>query len=470
MNKDNILTISEKLKNKSVSALDLYKKYSDNINKLDKKINAFREINLNWEKQAQLSDQRWNKNEQRSKFDGIPIAIKDNISTSEMKTCAGSKMLENYHSPYNATVIEKLLDLGFIIAGKTNMDEFAMGGSTETCYFGKTSNPIDLSRVPGGSSGGSAAAVSGGLVPISLGSDTGGSIRQPSSYCGTVGFKPSYGSVSRYGLLSMASSLDQIGPIANTVPDILEIFKIIAGQDSKDATSKNIDNFNKINNLINIAYDPSIIKRGLDKTTATVIKNLIFRIKKNPNYKINEISLPHLDSCLATYYIIMPAEVSSNMARYDGLRFGFNKAEDDYISSFISSRSQGLGKEVKRRILLGTYVLSAGYYDAYYKKAMNVRKAMIYDYKKILEKFDAILLPTSPSVAFKKGEKINDPMEMYLMDIYTVIANLTTLPAISFPKQLENELPVGIQLIGAWGKDFQLMDIAQKIDQEVLNG
>lgn len=470
MTKDNLLTISSQLQSGEITPIDLYARYKKVIDEKDDKIMAFREINPNWEAEAREATKRWKNNKAKSAFDGIPIAIKDNISSLETKTCASSRMLENYIAPYNATVIGKLREVGIIIAGKTNMDEFAMGGSTETSYFGQTSNPHDLKKVPGGSSGGSAASVAAEMVPVALGSDTGGSIRQPASYCGVTGFKPSYGAVSRFGLLAMASSLDQIGPLGKTVEDVREIFTLICGKDKYDSTSRVIDNMPEQKTKHMLVYDPSITESGLDGATKSAMEQTIKILKNNPLYDLKEIKLPYLKEALATYYIIMPAEVSSNMARFDGLRFGYHSDANNYIDAFIESRSKGFGDEVKRRILIGTYVLSAGYSDAYYRKAMSVRRAMIKEYKNILKNADAIILPTSPSTAFEKGTKLDNPIEMYLMDIYTVIANLTTLPAISLPYLKQEQMPVGIQLIGQWGKDYTLLNLAEKFEKEIING
>lgn len=470
ISKDNLSQISQKLSTGEITPTDLFNQFSAEIAKQDKEIKAFREISKKWKQQAQEATARWQKKQQKSLFDGIPIALKDNISTKYLKTCASSHILENYTAPYNATIVEKLEEEGMIIVGKTNMDEFAMGGSTETSYFGQTSNPLDLKKVPGGSSGGSAAAVAAGMVPVAIGSDTGGSIRQPASYCGIVGFKPSYGAVSRWGLLAMASSLDQIGPLCHTVSDAKDIFNIIKGKDKFDATNRDIPNTVSKKTKYTIVYDPSLMEAGLDVLTKQTMEEAIAKIKADSKYILKEVKLPYLDVALATYYIIMPAEVSSNLARFDGIRFGMHSDESNFIDAFIDSRSRGFGDEVKRRILIGTYVLSAGYYDAYYRKAQLVRKAMINAYREILASADAILLPTSPSVAFDKGAKVDNPIEMYLMDIYTVIANLITCPAISIPKKNQNNLPVGIQLIAGWGQDYNLLNLAQIIEKEIING
>ena len=389
------------------------------------------------------------------KLAGIPIGIKDNICITGTRTTCSSKMLENFVSPYNATVIEKLNDEGLIYLGKTNLDEFAMGSSTENSAFFTTSNPWDLDRVPGGSSGGSAAVVSADLAPLSLGSDTGGSIRQPASLCGIVGLKPTYGLVSRYGLVAYASSLDQIGPLTKDVTDCAILLNLIAGHDEKDSTSMDLEKKDYTKSLVN---DVKGMKIGLPKEyisegVSEEVKNAILEVAKKYEElgaSVEECSLDIVKYALPVYYIIADAEASSNLGRFDGIRYGYRSEKfDDLKDIYKNSRSEGFGPEVKRRILLGTYVLSSGYYDAYYKKAQKVRTVIKNAYDELFKKYDLLLTPTSPTTAFKIGEKCNNPVEMYLADICTVPVNIAGLPGMSIPYKLDsNGLPIGIQLIG----------------------
>ena len=369
------------------------------------------------------------------KLANVPIAIKDNICVKNRITSAGSKVLEDFISPYDATVIKKLQAEGAIIIGKTNMDEFAMGSSTENSAYGPTKNPLDTSLIPGGTSGGSAAVVSAGFVPVAIGTDTGGSVRHPAAMCGVIGFKPTYGEISRYGVIAMGSSLDQIGIFADRVGDIETVFDIIRGSDPKDATSqiekiKKVPNFNK-SKKISIGIPYHFVKKGLSEEVKEKFDIVVKKLKEK--YEIVDISLPHIDYSLAVYYIIMPVEVASNMARYDGVRFGKNK--------------NSLGEEVKRRIILGTFISSAGYADRYYHRAQKVRKLILNDFKTAFSNVDYIMMPTSPVLPWKLGEKVDDPMSMYLMDIFTVPVNLAGLPAISLPTK-RDPLSVGIQFIG----------------------
>ena len=389
------------------------------------------------------------------KLAGIPIGIKDNICITGTRTTCSSKMLENFVSPYNATVIEKLNDEGLIYLGKTNLDEFAMGSSTENSAFFTTSNPWDLDRVPGGSSGGSAAVVSADLAPWSLGSDTGGSIRQPASLCGIVGLKPTYGLVSRYGLVAYASSLDQIGPLTKDVTDCAILLNLIAGHDEKDSTSMDLEKKDYTKSLVN---DVKGMKIGLPKEyisegVSEEVKNAILEVAKKYEElgaSVEECSLDIVKYALPVYYIIADAEASSNLGRFDGIRYGYRSEKfDDLKDIYKNSRSEGFGPEVKRRIILGTYVLSSGYYDAYYKKAQKVRTVIKNAYNELFKKYDLLLTPTSPTTAFKIGEKCNNPVEMYLADICTVPVNIAGLPGMSIPYKLDsNGLPIGIQLIG----------------------
>jgi aspartyl-tRNA(Asn)/glutamyl-tRNA(Gln) amidotransferase subunit A len=385
---------------------------------------------------------------------GIPIAIKDNINIKGYPTTCASKILQGYVSPYDATVIERLRRAGALVVGKTNMDEFAMGSSTEYSAYFPTKNPWDLQRVPGGSSGGSAVAVAVGSAPLSLGSDTGGSIRQPASFCGVIGLKPTYGRVSRYGLVAFASSLDQIGPFGRRTEDIALILQVIAGYDPRDSTSARrpvpeyMQELGKEVKGLRVGVVREFLQDGLEEGVRSAFENFIKEMEKESMH-VEEVSLPHVRYAIPCYYIIAPSEASSNLARYDGVRFGY-RAEDyrDLFEMYAKTRDEGFGPEVKRRILLGTFALSAGYYDAYYLKAMKVRRLIAQDFERAFEKVDIIATPTSPTVAFRFGEKTSDPIAMYLSDIFTVSVNLAGLPGISVPIGLSEGLPVGGQLIG----------------------
>lgn len=412
---------------------------------------------------------------QAGRLAGLIIAIKDNISVADELLTCGSKILSNFTSPYNATVVQKLLDEDAIIIGKTNLDQFAMGSSSENSYYGVVKNPHDPSRVPGGSSGGSSVAVATNLVSAALGSDTGGSIRQPAAMCGVVGLKPSYGRVSRYGLVAFASSLDQIGPITRNVKDSAIILLVIAGHDEKDSTSAHTpvpDYFEGIDSGVeglSIGYPREYFGEGIDGEVRTIIEKVL-QILQDGGAKVEEISLPHTEYGIATYYILATAEASANLARYDGVRYGF-RAENitDLQEMYVESRSRGFGEEVKRRIMLGTYVLSAGYYEAYYRKAQKVRTLMKQDFDKAFDQFDCIVTPTSPTTAFKIGEKIDDPMQMYLSDIYTTSANLAGINGISIPcGRGEQNLPIGVQLLTQQFQEKITFRVAQYLEK-VLN-
>jgi aspartyl-tRNA(Asn)/glutamyl-tRNA(Gln) amidotransferase subunit A len=381
-----------------------------------------------------------------------------------MNCTAGSKILENYIAPYDATVIKRLLEENSLILGKTNLDEFAMGSSTEYSAFGVTHNPQDLERVPGGSSGGSAASVAAGLASFALGSDTGGSIRQPASFCGVVGLKPTYGSVSRYGLIAMASSLDQIGVLAKNSDDVDIVFDAIKGKDEKDSTSVELEAGEKEFNIkgATIGVPKEYFLEGIDPEVENKVKESIEKMKQEGvNFK--EVSLPHCtDYALATYYIIMPSEASSNLSRYDGIKYGFSDQEvDDLKEVYSSSREKGFGKEVIRRVMLGTYSLSSGYYDAYYLRAQKVRTLIREDFEKAFKEVDFIVTPTTPTVAFNIGEKVSDPLSMYLSDILVAAVNLAGLPAISLPCGKKDMLPVGIQFIGKAFEEKSLLKLGK---------
>ena len=390
----------------------------------------------------------------KSPLDGVPIAIKDNMLLVGSKATAGSAIISNYESPYDATAVKRLRDAGAIFLGKTNLDEFAMGSSTETSCHGPTKNPWDLAKSPGGSSGGSAVAVAEGSATVALGSDTGGSIRQPAAMCGVVGLKPTYGRVSRYGLIAMASSLDQIGPIARSVEDTAIMLAAIEGRDPMDATSVELqkgwslptewpDSLKGIRVGLPKEYFVSGMDPGVESSVRGAIKTL-----EGLGAEIKEVSLPHAEHALAVYYVLMPSEVSANLARFDGIRFGVRKAGETLEETYRRSRGEGFGKEARRRIMLGTYALSSGYYDAYYLKALKVRRLIANDFSQAFQDVDCIVTPTSPTVAWNIGEKSDDPLSMYLADIYTVSVNVAGLPAISVPCGLSKGLPVGLQLIG----------------------
>ncbi len=403
---------------------------------------------------------------------GIPLAIKDNILIKGKKATASSKILENYTAVYDATVIERLRAAGAIFIGTTNMDEFAMGGSTENSAFGVTKNPHDLKRVPGGSSGGSAAAVAMGAVPAALGTDTGGSVRQPASFCGLVGFKPTYGAVSRFGLIAMGSSLDQAGPLTNTVADTKLLHEVISGIDPNDATTISKDTYPEMpaKKTYTFGIPSKFLTDGIDPDVLTTFNDHVASLKEM-GHNVVDIDLPIFEKGLAAYYIVMPAEVSSNLARFDGIRYGLSAEGDNLLDVYQKTRALGFGPEVKRRILLGTYVLSAGYYDAYYGKAEQVRDLMRAELAKNFKQVDFILTPTAPTPAFKIGEQ-EDVLAMYRQDIFTVPVNLTGVPAISFPMgTVEREgikLPVGVQYIAPHGGDARLFEIAEKVYDERL--
>ena len=446
----------EKLKKREISAVELTQAVLDEIEKKDKKISAF--LTLTSElalKQAKKVDEQIALGESISPLAGVPAAVKDNILIEDVKCTAASKILENYVAAYDATVIKKLKSAGAVFVGKTNMDEFAMGSSTENSAFKPTRNPVDTERVPGGSSGGSAAAVKADECVYALGSDTGGSIRQPAGFCGVVGLKPTYGAVSRYGLMAMASSLDQIGPLAKTAEDAAYIFEAISGPDENDATSQSKRPVFKADDVLSeplnfkklkIGIPKEYFVEGLEHETEKAVRGAIQKFK-DAGAEVKEVSLPSTSYALACYYIIMPAEVSANLARYDGIKYGYSKPERDLFESYLATRHEGFGKEVRRRIMLGTYVLSSGYYDAYYLKAQKVRALIKKDFENALKEVDVIMTPTSPSPAFKFGEKTDDPLAMYLADIYTVPVNLAGVPAISVPCR-EGSLPIGLQIIG----------------------
>lgn len=398
---------------------------------------------------------------------GVPIAVKDNIATEDMPTTCSSKILQGFMSPYNATVVEKLTAAGAIILGKTNMDEFAMGSTTETSYTGVTKNPWNTAKVPGGSSGGSAAAVAAGLAPVALGSDTGGSIRQPCAYCGLTGIKPTYGAVSRYGLLAYGSSLDQIGPVAHTAADCAAVLQVIAGYDEKDSTSARNVNFafgGALNDNIagkKIGLPKNYLGEGLNAEIRAAILAAAEQFAAL-GAEIEEFEMPMMDYAVPAYYIIASAEASSNLSRYDGIKYGYHpESFSDLEDLYLSARSEGFGPEVKRRIMLGTFALSSGYYDAYYQKALKVRALIRQAFDAAFGKYDAILSPVAPTTAPNLGESLSDPLAMYLSDIYTVAVNLVGIPAIALPCGFDAAgMPIGMQLLGAVWSEEKLVNLA----------
>ena len=448
--------LQEKIKNKELNIKQINEAYIKRIKEKEPKVQAFiTELTEEGEKQAKEIQTRIDNGEKLGNLAGIPIGIKDIICTKGVKTTCASKMLENFVAPYDATVMEKINAENMIDLGKLNMDEFAMGGSTEYSYFKKTKNPWDLSRVPGGSSGGSAAAVAANMVPWALGTDTGGSIRQPASFCGVVGLKPTYGLVSRYGVVAFASSLDQVGVFTKDVQDCAILLNVIAGHDEMDTTSVDVGNKDYTQALqknikgLKIGVPKEFYGEGINAEVKVSLESAIEKYKEM-GAEVEEFSLDIAKYALATYYIIACAEASSNLGRYDGIRYTYRSPEAKTLKEiYKKSRSEGFGAEVKRRIILGTYVLSSGYYDAYYKKAQQVRTLVMKEFNKAFEKYDVIITPTSPTVAFKLGSKSENPMEMYLSDICTVSVNIAGLPGISIPCGVDSEgMPIGMQIIG----------------------
>ena len=468
--------LQEKLNNKELTSEEIVKAYIKNIEEKDVEVQAFltkvEEDAINEAKD--IDEKRKNGEIPENSLAGIPIGIKDNINVKGLKTTCASKMLENFISPYNATVVENLQAENLINLGKLNMDEFAMGSSTEHSAFKKTKNPWNLNKVPGGSSGGSAAAVAANILPWALGTDTGGSIRQPASFCGVVGMKPTYGLVSRYGVVAFASSLDQVGPITKDVTDAAILLNLIAGHDEKDSTSVNRPKKDYTKALKNdvkgmkIAVPKEFFAEGVNEDVKKNLENAI-EIYKSLGAKVEEISLDVNKYSLATYYIIACAEASSNLGRFDGIRFGYRAKNANSLKEiYKNSRTEGFGKEVKRRIILGTYVLSSGYYDAYYKKAEKVRTLILEEFEKVFKKYDVILTPTSPTTAFNIGENIKDPLTMYLADICTVPVNIAGLPGISIPCGVDKDgMPVGMQLIGNRFNEDAIINAAYTFEQKI---
>ncbi|MDP2938101.1 MAG: Asp-tRNA(Asn)/Glu-tRNA(Gln) amidotransferase subunit GatA [Candidatus Omnitrophota bacterium] len=468
----NTLTANElikKLDKKEITSRDILTSLEKRIKEVDSKVKAYVRVN-----DSNLLNSELITHNSELSLKGIPVSIKDNICTREYNTECCSKILEGFKPPYDATVIQKLKEAGAIIlAAKTNMDEFAFGSSTENSCYGPTHNPWDLDTVTGGSSGGSAAAVASDEAIMALGSDTGGSIRQPASFCGVVGLKPTYGRVSRYGLIAFASSLDQIGPITKDVRDSAILMNVISGYDAYDSTSINIDVPDYTKSLesdikgIRIAFPNEYFIEGLDKEVKAIVQEAINKLKSlGANYK--SVSLPHTQYAIPVYYIVATAEASSNLARFDGVQYGFRAggAKANLIDMYKKTRGEGFGQEAKRRIILGTFVLSHGYYDAYYLRALKVRTLIKQDFDKVFAELDCIVTPTSPTAAFKIGEKIKDPLKMYLSDIYTISANLAGIPAISIPCGFTKKgLPVGLQILAKPFNEEMLFKVAYAYEQ-----
>lgn len=465
-----IKELEEKLHNKEISVQDLVKASFDRIKEVDDEIQAF--ITLDEENAMKQAKELDESPEEKSLF-GLPIGLKDNIVTKGLRTTSGSKILENFNDPlYDAEVVEKLKEQKTVTIGKLNMDEFAMGSGTEYSAFKKTKNPWDTDRVPGGSSGGSAAAVAAGEVMFALGSDTGGSIRQPAAFCGVVGMKPTYGRVSRFGLVAFASSLDQIGPITRTVEDNARVLEEIAGHDEKDSTSANLevpvftDALTKDVKGLKIAVPKEYFGEGVAQEVKDAVRAAIEKYE-SLGATCEEVSLPHSKYALSTYYILASAEASASLARYDGVRYGVRAENvEDMIDMYKRSRSENFGEEVKRRIMLGTFALSSGYYDAYYKKAQKVRTLIKNDFEQIFEEYDIILGPTAPTTAFKLGEEIDDPVIAYANDVLTIPVNLAGVPAISIPCGFSSEgLPIGLQIIGKHFDEAMVYRAAHAFEQ-----
>jgi aspartyl-tRNA(Asn)/glutamyl-tRNA(Gln) amidotransferase subunit A len=472
LDKLTIVEAAKLLRSGDLKASDLTDYYLKNIEKQNKDINAYLEVFDDCLDQAKEADKKIASKKDLSLMTGIPIAVKDNILIKGRRAGAASKILDNYFATYDSTVIRKLKEAGSIFLGRTNMDEFAMGSSTENSAYGSTKNPHDLKRVPGGSSGGSAAAVAMDGALASLGSDTGGSIRQPASLCGLVGLKPTYGSVSRHGLMAMGSSLDQIGPMTKTVDDCKIIFDTIRGKDRYDATS--IDaNFYSTESVPK-KFVAGIPKKFTDARGVSVETKENFeksvKLLEKAGVEVREIDMPNIHFSLPTYYIIMPAEVSSNMARYDGMKFGSVSEGNNLLDEYMKTRGELLGKEVRRRIILGTYVLSAGYYDAYYGQAIRARDIIRNDFAKVFASgVHFVVTPTTPTTAFKIGEKSSDPLQMYLADIFTVTANVAGVPAISIPSGISDEkLPFGIQFTADFGREDILFSVGSLFEKAII--
>ncbi len=474
---DTIIHLRDQIRQRELTSEQAVTSVFDHIEKNEPTVGAYIST---FEKQAleqaKAIDEKIANGDRVGDLAGVPLAIKDNMCTDFGATTCASKILEHFHAPYNATVVEKLLAADAVIIGKTNLDEFAMGSSTENSGLKQTVNPWDTARVPGGSSGGSAAAVAASLCVGALGSDTGGSIRQPASFCGVVGLKPTYGRVSRYGLVAYGSSLDQIGPVTQTVSDAALLMNVIAGHDPKDSTSIDekdapvcdyLENLEKPIEGLRIAVVPDCMA-GADPQVQQAIDEAVEMYKK-AGAEVVEVKMPHLDYSVAAYYVVATAEASSNLARYDGIHYGHRSQNaGDYIEVYTKSRQEGFGQEVKRRIMLGTYALSSGYYDAYYLKALKVRNLIRKDFENVFAQADCIMMPVAPTTAFKIGENVDDPLKMYLSDIYTIAVNLAGVPGISIPCGFDDQnLPIGLQIITPNFTEEKLLRIARMFEKEM---
>ena len=465
--------LNSKLNQKEITASDIVNESLQRIHQVDEKVRAFLSVN---EEGAVLAakqlDEQFASQSARGMLYGIPAGIKDNMVTEEMKTTCGSKFLANYQGIYDATAVKKLREAQAVLVGKLNMDEFAMGGSTENSGFHPTYNPWNLQYVPGGSSGGSAAAVAAGQVYFAIGSDTGGSIRQPAAYCGVVGLKPTYGLVSRFGLVAFASSLDQIGPLTKNVEDSAYVLQAIAGHDERDSTSANVDVPNYANALTGDVkgLKVAVPKQYFEEGVAPAVRDSVMaalKVLEGLGAVWEEVSMPHSEYAVATYYLLASSEASSNLARFDGVRYGVRSDNaGNLMELYRKSRSEGFGDEVKRRIMLGTYALSSGYYDAYYLKAQKVRTLIKQDFDRVFDKYDVVIGPTAPTTAFKIGEQVNDPLTMYLNDILTIPVSLAGIPAISVPCGVVDGLPVGLQIIGKAFDESTVLRVAHAFEQQ----
>ncbi|MBD0269267.1 Asp-tRNA(Asn)/Glu-tRNA(Gln) amidotransferase subunit GatA [Pseudanabaena sp. FACHB-2040] len=470
-----IRELHQQLVSKERTAVEITQSYLDRIAALEPRLKSYLTVTADQAlEQAGAVDQRIAAGESIGLLTGIPIAIKDNMCTQGIRTTCGSKVLENFVPPYESTVTERLAAAGAIPLGKTNLDEFAMGSSTENSAYQVTANPWDLERVPGGSSGGSAAAVAARECVVALGSDTGGSIRQPASFCGVVGLKPTYGLVSRYGLVAYASSLDQVGPLAPTVEDAAILLQAIAGYDPRDSTSLNVEipDYSKVllpsldrRNKRRIGVIKETFGDGLDPVVEAAVEKAIQQLQ-DLGAEIQVISCPQFRYGLPTYYIIAPSEASSNLARYDGVKYGIRKDDSSLMSMYTKTRAEGFGEEVKRRIMIGTYALSAGYYDAYYLKAQKVRTLIKQDFERAFNQVDVLVCPTSPTTAFKAGDKVDDPISMYLSDLMTIPVNLAGLPGMSLPCGFDEQgMPIGLQLIANVLREDLLFEVGYAYEQ-----
>lgn len=468
---DSLLTLQKKLETKAISSVELTRYFLNRIQKLNPELNAFITVTEDAALREAESADRLRAQGKAGILTGLPIAHKDIFCTDGVLTTCASKILSNFVAPYDATVVSKLKQAGMVLVGKTNMDEFAMGSSNETSFYGPVRNPWNVDTVPGGSSGGSAAAVAAGLVPIATGTDTGGSIRQPAAFCGLTGIKPTYGRVSRYGMIAFASSLDQGGLIAKSAEDIAFVLGAMVGFDEKDSTSvqQAVPDYRaNLNNTLKgkrVGLPKEFFGEGLDTRVGTLISDAI-RMFQNFGAEIKEVSLPNMKLSVPVYYVIAPAECSSNLARYDGVRFGYRSERAQNLSNFYFwTRQEGFGAEVKRRIMIGTYVLSSGYYDAYYLKAQKVRRLIKQDFDRVFSEVDILMGPTTPTPAFKFGEKTGNPIQMYLSDIYTIAVNLAGLPGISIPVGFVDDLPVGLQMISNHFTESVLLNASHQYQQ-----